>query len=411
MRRTLSKTGLEGTKPVRVLFVSHTPSLIGGADFCLKEILDRIDRDSIHPHVVLPYMPNAVKNSFCDLLIRNHIPYTSLEIIHWVDYGLYGWVSRPRLFLKFFTGFIGRIRGFISLIKKEEIDVIYSNTITVLEGAVAAWLTGKPHIWHIHEAVSGNVDLLPLFPERIIKFVVQILSKRIIFPSKFLAFCAYGFKVSNKRILVIPNGVDLNRFKENRAAKDWLASLANIPVHSRIIASIGNFTKRKRMDDFIKAAAITKVSRDNGYFIVVGHGSKAACQELRLLSHELGVADNVRLIPWTENIDMILAGIDLLVVASDQETFGRTIIEAMACGCPVISTRCGGPEELIDNGETGVLVSVGAPQELAEVIDNMVYNGEISAGFIRKAKNIISSSYGLDRYIAHIEDELIGVAR
>src|SRR5574343_1084353 len=113
--------------PLRVLFVSHTPNLIGGADLCLQELLENLDRSAVLPHVVLPLSQTSAQGVFSKTLNKVNISHSFLEIVHWVDFGFYGKVSRFRLILRFLRGLSTRVRAFISLINNENIDIVYTN--------------------------------------------------------------------------------------------------------------------------------------------------------------------------------------------------------------------------------------------------------------------------------------------
>ena len=78
--------------------------------------------------------------------------------------------------------------------------------------------------------------------------------------------------------------------------------------------------------------------------------------------------DNVVFLPWRTDIPSIMKSATLLALPSDGEAFGRVVIEAWACGLPVVSTNAGGPAEIITEGETGLLVPVDAPRALAQKI-------------------------------------------
>jgi hypothetical protein len=93
---------------------------------------------------------------------------------------------------------------------------------------------------------------------------------------------------------------------------------------------------------------------------------------LENLAAELGVTDRVHFLGWRKDIMPLLERMDILVCASDPalslETFGRTVVEAMACGKPVVSVASGGPRETVVDGVTGVLFKTYSPEALADAI-------------------------------------------
>lgn len=397
------------TEAVRALFVSHTTSLVGGADLCLKELMDSIDQQIVIPYVVLPKKSTDNKQQFAQFLLSKKIPFKSLEIIHWIDYGFHGGFSRPILMFRFIKNFFNRIKSFIELIRDEQIDVVYTNTVTVFEGAFAAFLTGKPHIWHIHESVSGNIDLRPVLPTFFVKSIVSFFSQKIIVPSGFLAYKCFRFNKNDQKISVIPNGVDLGRFRPDSSAKRRLCEVLEISLESKIIASVGNFTDNKRIEDFITSFSFLKCVKKDVIFLIIGSGSASKIDELIGLSRNLGVAENLKLLGWNQAIEKIFSGVDLLVITSQQETFGRTVIEAMACGVPVISTLCGGPSELIKNHETGILVPVGSPFDIAQAIEKLLSDNDLATNIRKNAFDFVASKFGIENYVSNIQQIIIGI--
>jgi glycosyltransferase involved in cell wall biosynthesis len=388
-------------RPTRVLFISHTPYLGGGADLCLLELLQGLDRRIIDPYVVLPR--TWEDGPFASALSALSFPYTFRQISHWAHYGLVGSTSRWELAKKTLKGLRERVWAIATLVEREQIDAVYTNTVTVVEGALAARITRRPHVWHIHEAVRGNADLTTLLPDRMIRASISALSARVIFPSSFLAYRMYKYKRSSDRAVVIANGVDSRKFFPDPTARAWLSELANIPMEAPRVAIVGGLQARKRVNDFLRAVAISKARQDGACFLIVGQGREQEKRTLQLLTKSLGLDSSVRFLGWQSNIPRLLTGVDVLVVASEQETFGRTIVEAMACGVPVVSTRCGGPEELIADGETGLLVPVRAPASLATAIDRIIFGPSVAAAFSEAARKRVFAEFSLAQYVSRIE--------
>jgi glycosyltransferase involved in cell wall biosynthesis len=91
------------------------------------------------------------------------------------------------------------------------------------------------------------------------------------------------------------------------------------------------------------------------------------------------------------------------VISSEQESFGLTAIEALAMETPVVATRCGGPEEILVDGETGLLVPVKDPCALADAIVRLLMDPELARRMGKKGRIHISECFGVDRYIHGIQ--------
>src|SRR5262249_60986230 len=116
---------------------------------------------------------------------------------------------------------------------------------------------------------------------------------------------------------------------------------------------------RENIDLLLAAISRASASMAGISALLIGGGVDSRIQA-RLA--DLGIADRVKFIPYASGAELRdqLRSLDLFVLPSHQEGLCIAALEAMACGCPVISTRCGGPEEVVINGEKGILGGVGA---------------------------------------------------
>ena len=87
------------------------------------------------------------------------------------------------------------------------------------------------------------------------------------------------------------------------------------------------------------------------------------------MSKKLNIYKRIHFLGWVDNPYKYIKHSNILVCTSQTESFGNVIVEAMICGIPVISTRCGGPEEIINNDVDGFLVDIGDIEDLVEKIN------------------------------------------
>jgi len=147
---------------------------------------------------------------------------------------------------------------------------------------------------------------------------------------------------------------------------------------SPLVVLIAASAKNKGQEDFLRAASIVRESLPDTQFAIIGGGDKRYLKELNDLALRLGLEDDVFFVDFMEDIAPVYGSLDVLVCASLKETFGRTIVEAMLAGKPVVSTKCGGPEEIVIDGVTGLLISPKAPQELARAILTILRDGDLA---------------------------------
>ncbi|ULR40554.1 glycosyltransferase [Thermus sp. NEB1569] len=141
----------------------------------------------------------------------------------------------------------------------------------------------------------------------------------------------------------------------------WLAS-GEPPV----ILGVGRLTEEKDFPTLIRAFALVRAQRP-ARLMILGEGELRP--QLEALVHELGLQDDVALPGFVENPYAYMARAAVFVLSSRWEGFGNVLVEAMACGTPVVSTDCpSGPREILDHGKYGRLVPVGDVKSLAESI-------------------------------------------
>ena len=167
-----------------------------------------------------------------------------------------------------------------------------------------------------------------------------------------------------KEIEVIPNFVDLERFKKQK--KEHFKRII-CPNDEKLLVHTSNFRRVKRIDDIIKVFAKLKTLMPCK-LVLVGDGPERAAMEQ--LSRDLGLGEDVRFVGKLDAIEEVLSVADLFLMPSEKESFGLAALEAMACEVPVISTNTGGLPELNVHGVTGFLSNVG---DIEDMVRNAQY--------------------------------------
>ena len=165
------------------------------------------------------------------------------------------------------------------------------------------------------------------------------------------------FKIT-KEIEVIPNFIDLDRFKKHK--KDHFKK-AICPNDEKLLVHTSNFRKVKRVEDAVRIFWNVRQEIPTK-LLLVGDGPERI--RIENLCRELGVCDDIRFLGKLEAVEEVLSVCDLFLMPSEKESFGLAALEAMACEVPVISTNVGGIPELNLNGKTGFLSEVGDVEEM-----------------------------------------------
>lgn len=394
--RHASPPSSQERKPVRILVVSHS-ALLNGAQLSLLDLLTHMDRNRFEPHVVA-----ANEGPLNDRLRALGIPVHVRSIQHWVAFGgRRDWPYRRRL-LSTVRGLRERVWAIARLIERHGIDLVYTNTVTALEGALAARITRKPHIWHLREKISGNKDLSPLAPQAMISRAIGTLSTLVIANSEDTAH-AYDYPGLRHKFKVIYNGLNLQPFHSVPSQPPSLREEIGIPDHVQVVSIIGMLIPRKGLSVFIQAAEKIRSAFPQVAFLIVGEGAQHHLQDLKTQVAATSLSNCIHFLGRRQDVDRILRGSNLMVIASEQETFGRTAVEAMAAAVPVVSTKCGGPEEIVLDGETGYLVPVNDPAALAQAALRILGNAELAQRMGTAGRARAQELFSLPTYVSKME--------
>lgn len=210
------------------------------------------------------------------------------------------------------------------------------------------------------------------------------------------------------KLTVIPNGIDFHRLDAglqnfNRAE---FRRRMNIPPESLVIGTVGEIKRQKGHEDFLRAAAIIARVRASTHFIITGADTTRTGEHrasLERLINELGLNDRVHLTGWLDDISSLLAALDVYVSASHTESFGLSIVEAMALGLPVVATMTEGAREIIENEDVGVLVPINDFETLASSVLRLLEDAHERTRISTLARTFIRQRYSLERMVDETE--------
>ena len=151
----------------------------------------------------------------------------------------------------------------------------------------------------------------------------------------------------------------------------------------------------------VEAMAEVIQSFPTAFLLLVGDGTHRTCLEKK--ARDLSIADHVVFAGFREDVPELINMMDIFVLPSLNEGMGRAILEAMACGKPVISTRTGGIPELIREGETGLLVNPGDARGLAEAIMTLAVAQEEAKAMGAQGRIMAGDVFSVERMVSKID--------
>jgi glycosyltransferase involved in cell wall biosynthesis len=334
---------------VKILFYNHTGKVSGG-ERVLSMIVSGLDRERFEAVVMCPEDGPLASMMVSDGVRR--LPIDALV-------ARFTW--RPLLLIRYLVSFFRLMRAARVAAISEQPDLIHANSIrSGLVMSIATFGLKIPVIWHVH-------DLLPRHPlSTAIRFVAIALPQtHVVAVSHAVArrFCGSLLRWFSRRpqITTIHNAVDIEKFQPNpwkRAGKRLSLGFSN---YEPIVGIVGQLTARKGQLETIEAFAHAAQSFPDAKLIIIGEALFNRDSEYADALHEtakrLGIADRVLFLGQREDIPELTRAFDLVIVNSQAEPFGLTVVEAMASGTPVLATAVDGIREIVEHGETGWLVT------------------------------------------------------
>ncbi len=250
----------------------------------------------------------------------------------------------------------------------EKINVVHCHNFgTYIYGAVSAILAGfKKTIYTEHGRIFPDKPRRML-AERILSFFTY----KIVAVSKNMQECLVKYeKISPTKTKVIYNAVDQKKFKKNEN-NFWKAKKRislGIGIDDFIIGHIGRLVKVKDQATLLKAFKLSLTYNDylNEKLLLIGDGPEK--QNLEALANQLNISNSVIFTGTRTDIVELINIMDVFVLSSLNEGISLTILQALACGVPVVATNVGGNIEIINNGSNGFLCQVGNTKEMRECI-------------------------------------------
>ena len=378
------------TNSVRVLFL-NTIGQIGGAEASLINIVSvlRASRPD--------WRIGTILGSAGPLAQRLESLGASVDVLPMPpamaelgDHGLGETMTASRLgagLLRAAPGTISYCAGLRRRVRRFRPDLVHSNGLKMHLLSIPAALGVCPVVWHLHEFISSR----PLMSR-----LLSISANRIagcIANSQSVAEDAAQVLRLKRPPTKIYNAISLDTFTPSGPVLDLdqLSGLPPAPRGTLRVGLLGTFARWKGHGIFLQALARLRASVPVRGYIIGGpvyqtKGSQYSQAELQSMALDCGVGDRVGFTGYVENPAATMRALDIVVHASTKpEPFGLSVVEAMACGRPVVAANAGGVAEIISTG--GALgVQSGNPDDLASCLKRLIETPHQKQELVRRAR-------------------------
>lgn len=303
---------------------------------------------------------------------------------------------------------LGPLFSLIRYIRESRIDLVHTfMNMGSLFGAVAARLTGRPVVC---SAIRDARD--KSFREKYLKRFLACLADRYVANSQ--AGLANRFQKIRPHFHVVYNGVDFNRFKSvGHDDREILRNELELSGCSHIVGMVGSLTRHKDQASLLQAAPAILKDFPDVVFLLVGDGETRAALEAQ--SRAQGLTKRVVFAGFRKDVDRFYPLMDVCVLLTNSqvhlEGIANVLVEAMACGVPVVATAGGGTDELLGDGRYGLCVPPHKPDAVATAIVGLLADPVSAADRVVAARASVFERFGLERYVDDYENLYLEIQR
>ncbi len=350
----------------KILYINHT-SEISGAERSLLEILSCIDKTKWTPIVIAP------TGQLHEEIMKLKIDFITIKLPE---------IIKPKNVIdsiKLAWKLESSRCKISTIINKIAPDLIHANTTRSM------MLTPREHIptiWHLRDASLPGILTRTLYKQAdrvavISDYVENELIRNI--------------HVNSSKFFHLPPTVNTDLFVPG--TNKFFREAHALPMDVPLIGMVAQFVEWKRHHLFLDA--LEAISSRPWHAVLAGAAFNSNDEYIKSISDRLSVPPllgRVSVIGWIDNCTEMYQAMDVSVLTSHNEPFGRVLIESMACGIPVIAIDEGGPREIIRKGDSGLLVEAN-PAAIATAISYLLDNKEKSDKIAGTGRQYVIDNY------------------
>lgn len=381
---------------MRVLYLNPFSQQVSGPDESLLTLLGALIPMGVEAHLVLPRPgPQVPRHEALGVKVH-YAPLTVLK-------------RRPGLGTLLLPFRLARgVAAVARIARRERVDLIHTNMEVVLDGAIVSRLLRIPHVLHYR----GNTNDDP-------KLVFDVLTRFwTATAEKIICISNATAEIFRKRGLVakvevVYNPVDVDAFATAEVSNEIRRELGAGPSDV-LVGTVGRIHPRKDVATFLRAGALVAKEVPGLKLVVVG--SAEAPEEvtyqldMRALARDLSIVDRLTWAGARRDMPRVLKALDVFVLCSRHEGFGRVVVEAMAAGTPMVLSREGALPELAEDGRLGSLAVAGDAQSFA--VATALLRCDKAAGAARAQEaRARAGAFGASRAAEHMRNVYGAVLR
>ncbi len=375
----------------RILYL-HAGAEMYGADKVLLELIKGLDRQEFEAHVILPndgVLVEALRQVGAQVSVLDY-PILRRKYFN------------PKGILEYLKSYRRYSQKIAQYVRGNGIDLVHNNTTAVLEGVYLKRKVKLPLIWHVHEII-----VKPKAISDFINFLMGRYADKIVTVSQAVASHVNQSPfIKEDQVQVIYNGVDNAVYHPMQAST--VRERFAIPEESLVIGMVGRVNAWKGQGDFLEAVTPILEQNPNSIAFLAGSafsGEEWRVEELESTIAKSSVASQIKRVDYYEHTTELYNMFDIFVLPStNPDPLPTVVLEAMACGKPVVGYRHGGVCEMVDEGTNGLLATPNQPAELSKAIQELADNTEKREQFGKASVQRQKELFSLQSYIRNFSE-------
>ncbi len=334
---------------MRVLFVTHTVTMAGANSSMLRLMQELRDNYQVEPVALMPHVhPNYAKRNLLKACHEQHIECYSYRF-YWFKQQR-NWKTILKCFsnLLWYPRILWKMRG-------KKYDIIHSNGSVISLGALISRAKRIPHVWHLREYGLLGLGLKPLLGNWYEKWVYQYADTFIAISKSLGKY--YSGVIPEEKIRLIYNGV-------LPPHPQFLSCHNNMTV---CFCMLGLLSAQKNQMDALKAADIlvNRWGMTDFHIYFIGLEEHEYSREMQNFIIEKRLSDYVTIMGESNDVSRVLCSMDIGLMLSSYEAFGRVTVEYMMHNLAVIASDSGANCEIVEDGRSGLVYPLGDVEQLA----------------------------------------------
>lgn len=296
--------------------------------------------------------------------------------------------------------FISGVWRLCSLLKREKVDILHTHMFHASRyGRIAGLCVRVPLMIatdHGQELWKKPWDIA------FEKFANKYTALRIAVSQDVAEILSTRECVPENKLLVIPNGVDVERFQAGRFGRESVRNQLGLPDGAVVVGTVARLAEPKALHILIEAVVQVSKSLPQVRLVIVGDGPLRG--DLERCVADRGASDRVLFTGLRSDIPEVLAAFDIFALSSISEGLPVSLLEAMAAGKPVVATRVGGIPEVVSDRREGLLVPSGDPKALAGAIHELACDPELACRLGQQASEKVAAEYSIAATVRTLEE-------